>query len=216
MDCNSMKLCQFKYCSLVAILALSGCDTLVTQDELHRPAVVDSLTFPADVYYTFQGDSPIGERYYVGLRAGRYVAEWEDARGTYYRGPDYAVVWADAPQQHAHYVAQGGLFVAKGDAQPHYVMYRYLGTEGTQARVGVPGEPPMPPSTAASTPPGGVTPSGNNVTIYGPRVTPLQAGVGAGIGAAIVNATKDMDKGKIAFQKPTTPAGTFEGKFVRP
>ncbi len=59
-------------------------------------------------------------------------------------------------------------------------------------------------------------PSGNDITVYGPKVAPLQAGLGAGIGAAIVNATKDMDKGKIALQKPATPVGTFEGKFVRP
>ncbi len=211
-----MKLGLLKCCPLVAVLALCGCDTLVTQDELRSPAVADSLTFPADVYYTFQGDKPVGERYYTGLHAGRYVAEWEDARGTYYRGPDYAVVWADAPQLHTHYVAQGGLFIAKGDAQPRYAMYRYLGTEGTQARLGVPGEPPMAASAAASATPGGVIPVGNDVTVYGPKVTPLQAGLGAGIGAAIVNATKDMDKGKIAFQKPATPVGTFEGRFVHP
>ncbi len=211
-----MKLDLSKYFPLVAVLALSGCDTLVTQDELHRPAVADSLTIPADVYYTFQADKPVGERYYTGLHAGRYVAEWEDARGTYYRGPDYAVVWADAPQLHTHSVAQGGLFIAKGDAQPRYAIYRYLGTEGTQARGGVPGEPPLAPSAAAAVTPGGLVPGGNDVTIQGPKVTPFQAGLGAGIGAAIVDATKDMDKGKIAFQKPATPVGTFEGKFVRP
>lgn len=194
----------------VALLTLSACDTLITQEKLRRPTDADSMTLPADVFYTAQADKPVDERYYVGLLGGRYVAEWTDANGTFYRGSGEAVVWADDPNKQIRHVAQGGLYVANRDAQPRLTMYRYLGTEKIQKRRGVPGSPGGTLSAPESAP----SPMGTNDVL----VSGWNAGsdLGVGIGMGIVAMAIDMDSGKIALQKPPTPVGIFEGKFTRP
>ena len=209
---------------LTFLLAIAGCSSPVAPGSLRNASSGASLLLPKDVLYTFQSDKPLDKRYYTGLLAGQYVAELEDEQGTYFRGQGTCVVWADVPEKQQRMVAQGGIWIRKGDGKPRYRIYRYLGTDGVQPRQGVPGAPAsqIPGTTASSPPARNVDPT---VTIpiatavpvkASPIQTGLGAGLGAGIAAGIVALTAHMDDGKIAFQRPDPPADAFEGRVVRP
>lgn len=200
---------------LLSFALLTGCWTLVEPSALRKPNLQQTLSLPADVLYTFQGDKPVDQRYYAGLLSGKYLAEFEDNGGIYFRGPGRCVVWADVPEKQQRLVAEGGLWVAKSTTTPKFRIYRYLATEGTQTRSGVPGAPTGATSVdvAASAPTNG----GGVIPIYVPvNPTPAQAGLGAGIAAGIIALTAHMDDGKIAFQRPNPPSGAFDGRIIRP
>jgi hypothetical protein len=200
---------------LLSFALLTGCGTLVEPSALRKPNLQQTLFLPADVLYTFQGDKPVDQRYYTGLLSGQFVAEFEDNGGIYFRGPGRCVVWADVPEKQQRLVAEGGLWVAKSNTTPKFRIYRYLATEGTQTRSGVPGAPTSATSVdvAASAPTNG----GGATTIYVPvNATPVQSGLGGGIAAGIIALTAHIDDGKIAFQRQDPPSGTFDGRIVRP
>jgi hypothetical protein len=184
----------------------------VTPSHLRKVSTPQTLVLAQDVFYTHQTDKPVEQRYYAGLLAGSYQAELEDDQGTYFRGTGLSVVWADAPQARLQHVAQGGIWVAKGDAIPKYRMYRYLGSESTRPRSGVPGAQgtEQAANAGASAPANGTLPTSLG-KVNG--ATSMQAGLGTGIAAGIIALTEGMDDGKIAFQRPDTPAGVFDGHF---
>jgi hypothetical protein len=201
---------------LLFLSTLAGCGSLVEPGTLRKPDIQQTLSLPADVLYTFQADKPVDERYYTGLLAGEYVAEFEDDGGTYFRGPGRCVVWADVPANQQRRVAEGGLWLAKGNTTPKFKIYRYLATEGVQARSGVPGAPTGATSVVAV-----ASAPGSDVSAVIPifvpvTATPFQAGIGSGIAAGVIALTAHTDDGKIAFQRPDPPPGTFDGRITRP
>ena len=194
-------------CALLAACAVAP----ASLKKVTSPQVLD---LPHAVFYTHQGDQPIEKRYYAGLLAGAYTAEWEDENGTYFRGPSRSVIYADDPVARVQYIAAGGIWIGKGGATTRYRLYRYIGTEMTRPRSDVPGAQG---SIAGQT--NGASPPQPVIVPIAPALTagatPVQAGLGVGIAGALIDLTKGMDDGKIALQRDDAPAGIFDGQFVR-
>jgi hypothetical protein len=115
-------------------------------------------------------------------------------------------------------VAEGGLWIAKGASNLNFRIYRYVATEGTQARCGVPGSPNCVNSTDGATSApilGGNSEFGSTLLYVPANASPIQAGVGVGIAMGVIALADRIEAGKIVFLRPEPPRNAFDGRVVR-
>ena len=183
---------QIHALSLVAFVALSGCagvaPTSLTSVENSSIELKEPFIFVAEFF--------TGIRHSHVISSGKYQSVGKDAAGIYYKGPvkclSSTVVpngaalpdQADRPQ----FTADCGIYIPTDVTQPARV-FVVVGSEMAAAS----GTPEG--SSAAST---GVSIVTSQV-VANSNATPLQGGVGGGIGAAIVGAAIEAEKGRFSF-----------------
>lgn len=209
--------------------SIAGCATVVSPDSLRRPIDRTTVTFPNGFTYDISNDTdlPRPEQGAIrGLLAGTYFPEFEDENGVYFRGVGTCVIWNSSPLKYKkRFLTEGGIWIQKNSAQPTFRLYRYqmLGTDR---------ELPFAQSTNELNPCGSVSQPNNGTPqsatdadqevgelayrVTPPSATPVQAGVGAGVGVAVVQVLINSDKGKLVLL-PSPPDGTkLSGTFTKP
>jgi hypothetical protein len=79
------------YLLLVALLAMTGCATVVDPSDLKRPAAETSINVNAGYSYIGDVGGYCAAKIEYKLVPGSYVAELEDKNGTFFRGPGKAL-----------------------------------------------------------------------------------------------------------------------------
>ena len=172
---------------LLFVLFLSGCGTpgpLISN--LQKPSEVRAFTLNKKYEADFQKLKPkVSEAWRFGFFAGDYVAENENALGTFYRGPRHSVF---LPSGGGRYVVRtGGVWIPKND-KDKVLLFTYFNFEWFEvANL----------DAALAKDPHGTTTIGINVT-----VSPYSnAGVvGGAAGSAIVNLLIASDNGKYQLE----------------
>lgn len=162
---------------IVSIISLTGCSTtfsIVHPDKLSKPEHIKTIELKED----FVTSKEIGWKtlWNYRLKAGTYAAEYEDTEGTFYRGPEKFYIEQSEYTPPAGNAFEGGLWLAKCSnkvAQHRFDIYTYIGDTPILEDTA-----PLPPIVTS--------------------MPPLQAGIGAGLGAGIVTLLISMDYGKIA------------------
>ncbi|OWQ46368.1 hypothetical protein CDL60_12845 [Roseateles noduli] len=218
------------FVGIVSALLLLGCATTVPTSTLRPATEKRPITFAQDFVYDISKDSdlPRPEAGAVrGLLAGIYVPEFEDDQGTYYRGQGTCVIVNSNPvSSKKRFVQQGGVWIERGTASPKFKLYRDLNATGMVLQPFEGGGSDVDPcrnggasatSNAAAGKSDVVQPAGI-VTLPGiipAGATPGQAGVGAGIGMAVVEAMIASGKDKLLFLPAPGPAIRIDGRFTQ-
>ena len=208
----------------LAVLALAGCATPTAPDDLKVPAQLTCFELAAPAAY-LEERGLLKYTWETRLERGPYVAEREDAGGTFYRAPPGGVSYArqDALSMPAnlltHMTYDGGVWIPRDPAgRPH--LYYYFTTQAV---------PPVVPPEGASCAAvevarnptthgvdtvaygvaGGVGGATGGLIARGTGATGMSYGKAAGTGAAggviggvLVAALINMDVGKIVQRAP--------------
>jgi hypothetical protein len=196
---------------LIAAAALAGCGNYspVSTASLHAPDRPASLVFDRD--FLFTNSKPGQVQRFVGLLAGSYRATFEDDRGVYYVSQAATVVWADEPDSHRQYLAQGGVWLSKVPGQPRFKIFRVIGTELTRSiRTGE--LAPFQWGREADSSSAATSQFAVNQTLAG--ANPVTAGVGSAIGVSIAIELSKLDAGKLKFDRDDPPTNiSIEGRY---
>jgi hypothetical protein len=231
----------FLLCAGAAVL-LPGCQTEIAPASLRPPASVRVLHL--DKAFRYEDPALKGllspsnpER---GLLAGDYVAEFEDATGTYYRGVGTCVLVMTLPKPRTQVFADGGVYIPNDPRQP-FQLYRYqqMETERVLAlspdaqgdwsapqeeagralmligSMAAPQRQPGPPETLCGLKASLVdpkSPPAYTVVATVPR-SPVASGMSSGLSTLLLNAIIANGRGKLRMIPP--PAGVaLEGATI--
>lgn len=106
--------------SFIATLVLSGCTTSPRVSDLKKIESAEAtLVIELAQGVSYSERRGIGVLWTLGLTAGRYVPEYEDDDGVFYRGPSKCVTQS-APQVMKY---EGGVWLSKSGKPPRLYYY---------------------------------------------------------------------------------------------
>lgn len=196
--------------AIVALALLAGCaNQPISTESLRSTNETRVLVFDKDFMYT--NSKPGNVQRYVGILAGAYRAVYEDDDGVYYRGQGPSIVWADEPEKHEQYLAEGGVWISRVPSPPRFKIFRIIGTEITRS------------TSTGATAPWSSLGDGAATTAVGTQFavdhvatgqSPASAGLGSAIGISIVEKIIELDRGKIKFDRDNPPPHlVLEGRY---
>lgn len=129
-------------CLLLAALTLGGCATVIKPSDLARPASLTCIQVPAGVV-AHEVKGLLDVKWTTQLAPGPYIAEREDAQGTFYRAPPggvevFAAEFAD--KQPAGLIPRfydGGIWLPRDLAAPAK-FYTYFSTADAVVKPALP------------------------------------------------------------------------------
>ena len=207
---------------------LSGCATLVEPETLRVPSQLTCFELPEPLSKTTVAGL-LSVTWVTRLERGPYVAEREDATGTFYRAPPGGVAigrpdMADKPANLlTHMTYDGGIWIPRDPSQPPH-LYTYFSADATPASVppadascantGVVRDPKTHGVSAlkygaafgAAGAAGGLAARVTGATNMGYGKAAVTGGAGGAIAGVIVAGFINMDVGKIQHRPPETDA----------
>lgn len=177
------KLLVYSIC-IIAICTVSCAAKTVSKKSLKKPVVVTQLELPTDYLYDKSGiyidSAKVKGSYYYGVTAGKYVAEYEDKNGIYYRGLDRPVILYGSNSKGEKSLVPGGIWLPKeGKKYFRPYWYSYVGPENQSPQ----SQPPKVPLVDPQLP-------GTSTAV---DIT------GAVVAGAIVQTVIDSDKNNVIF-----------------
>lgn len=205
------------FCCLMVIACglLPGCSTLVKPEILSVPAKITCINVPEKISFSTQRGL-LKVKWDTSLNPGLYVAERENAEGTYFRGPAGTVSeWAaEYPGMSKTY--DGGFWIPRDATKPPLI-YGYFSVdsapvakpiEGADCSMATytkdPASKKISVSLAATV--GAAGGAAGRAMVPGSRVSYGQASAGGAIGAGIVALMINADVGKIILFPPLEDA----------
>ena len=214
--------------SLIAGVLLSGCATAVAPEDLQVPAQLTCFELATPISYS-EERGLLKITWVTRLERGPYVAEREDAAGTFFRAPPGGVSFArpDSLNKPAsvltHGTHDGGIWIPRDPTVPPH-LYTYFSTEAAKpvipppeancSNVGVVRDPKTRGVSVVAYGVGGAAGGAMGGVMARSSATGMSYGQAAGVGAAggliggvIVAALINMDVGKITQGPPEKDAG---------
>lgn len=190
---------------------LAGCSTLVKPETMNIPARITCINVPEKLSYsTLRGLFKF--KWFTSLNPGIYVAEREDAEGTYFRGPGGAVSEQTPEAPAAGKIYDGGFWLPHDPAgQPR--IYGYFSADSVPVAAPIEGvdcsmasyakDPSGKKiSVALASAGGAVGGLAGRAMVPGSRVSYGQSAAGGAIGMGIVALMINADVGKIITFPP--------------
>lgn len=176
----------FAFIISTAVALLTACASTIPLDSLSKP------TNPGDTIIVkgFRYNQPENDGVSIGLTAGVYKVEHENAEGHFYRGPGLCVkipaVINSNRVNYPDHLLPGGLFVSKSEGSREYRIYYY--------QLNLPASNTQPNQTETQ------SIAQNSV----PKAGILPSAAGTAIGMSIVNAIIESGRGQIALIPSTS------------
>ncbi|CAN7413448.1 hypothetical protein [Rhizobacter sp. LjRoot28] len=200
------------FTAALCTLALAGCATTVPTDSLRRASETRNITFDQDFVYDISAESdlPRPEAGAVrGLLAGTYVPEFEDDRGTYYRGQgDCVIVNSNPVTAGKRFVQAGGVWIERGSTVPSFRLYRDL---NVNTMVVQPFNPSSRDESCSTFKP--VLSLASPSVELPPDGAPFEPGVGTALGMGVVRMIISLDKGKLLLLPQPSSGVRIDQRF---
>ena len=189
----------------IVLTGLFGCAATLESEGLQIPADRVRAHLEAGASYAYGGST--NSRFEVGVLPGDFTLELKSATGQYYLADAPSVWWKAAPDKFL-VLKKAGIWIPFDRTQPARIyFYNHAGHAMLSSLDELKSLKPESIRTSISAGQSDVVDVVASQAALQSRATPLQAGVGAGLGAGVVTAIVEYDRNVPVFHPaPVSPA----------